>query len=92
MRLYDVDATTTGRTRPDAMPDHTKHCTECGETFTAQRSDARYCSHRCRQAAYRRRQKEKRRKEREHLAELEREAAARRRSFIERIRRWWRGE
>ena len=30
-------------------------CTECGQTFTAKRSDARMCSARCRTARYDRR-------------------------------------
>jgi endogenous inhibitor of DNA gyrase (YacG/DUF329 family) len=78
------------------MPDHRKTCPECREAFTAQRSDARYCSHRCRQAAYRRRQREKRRAERELLAALEKEAATERKSrlirLIGRLTRWWRGD
>ena len=30
-------------------------CVHCGGSFTPSRSDARFCSNRCRQAAYRRR-------------------------------------
>ena len=32
-----------------------RHCTVCGESFQPTRTDARYCSSPCRQAAYRRR-------------------------------------
>lgn len=35
-------------------------CMACGEWFPASRSDARYCSGRCRSRAFRRRQKERR--------------------------------
>lgn len=34
---------------------HTKECANCGATFTASRSDARYCSDRCRSATARNR-------------------------------------
>jgi hypothetical protein len=34
-------------------PDHTRACAHCGQTFTPKRSDARYCSGRCRVAAHR---------------------------------------
>lgn len=81
------------------MPDHRKTCTECTTPFTAKRSDARYCSHKCRQRAYRRRQKEKRREERARLAELEQleqKAATEppKNSLIRligRLKRWWKG-
>ena len=33
-----------------------KTCDTCGQTFTPSRSDARYCSHACRQHAHRQRQ------------------------------------
>jgi hypothetical protein len=33
----------------------TRYCEQCGGTFAPQRSDARFCSSRCRQRAYRRR-------------------------------------
>jgi len=32
-----------------------KVCAVCGNTFTAKRTDARYCSHACKQSAYRKR-------------------------------------
>lgn len=35
------------------MADHTLTCTRCGQPFPAERSDARTCSNRCRQKAYR---------------------------------------
>lgn len=44
------------RVRFIAMRDgSTRHCTTCGDPFVALRSDARYCSPRCRQKAYRQR-------------------------------------
>lgn len=36
-------------------PEYTRQCAVCGETFTARRSDARYCSAKCRVAAKRKR-------------------------------------
>jgi len=36
-----------------------KSCAYCGQKFTARRSDARYCSSRCRSAVYRQRQRVK---------------------------------
>jgi len=32
-----------------------KHCASCGAAYLAVRSDARYCSNKCRQSAHRRR-------------------------------------
>lgn len=39
------------------MAPHALDCLHCGETFTAERSDAKYCSGKCRKAASRKRQK-----------------------------------
>jgi ribosomal protein S27AE len=36
-----------------AVPVKDRACVQCGETFTAKRKDARYCSPRCRQRAFR---------------------------------------
>ena len=82
------------------MPKHRTTCTECTTPFIAQRSDARYCSHKCRQRAYRRRQREKRREERARLAELEQleQKAAEKRlinllgRLLGRLTRWWKGD
>lgn len=41
--------------RPASICHMTLTCDRCGETFTAKRSDARYCSGGCRTEAYRKR-------------------------------------
>jgi hypothetical protein len=48
-----ADATTLLRHKPM----HEMECDQCGETFKAKRSDAKYCSDMCRMRAYRLRQK-----------------------------------
>jgi hypothetical protein len=48
---------TTGECKKGYVPEssvvHTPTCQRCGQVFTARRSDARYCSGRCRVAAHR---------------------------------------
>ena len=39
--------------RHASRPDEARTCDHCAETFTSSRSDARYCSGRCRTAAHR---------------------------------------
>ena len=46
------------RSKPhERLTSYDVDCTVCGSTFTATRSDARYCSGPCRQRAYRQRTK-----------------------------------
>jgi hypothetical protein len=42
-----------GHPEPKPELDRTRSCERCGEEFTPKRSDARYCSVRCRVAAHR---------------------------------------
>ena len=61
-----------------------RQCEECGAPLTGKRSDARYCSKACRQAAYRQRK-------RQELEQLREQAQEERRSLWQRLCRWWRG-
>ena len=47
----DADRALRGGRTPDPLS--VTRCRMCGHEFTPARSDARYCSNRCRQAAYR---------------------------------------
>lgn len=52
VRLNRIRNSSLWRSRP--KPKRKMSCIHCGETFTAKRSDSKYCSGKCRVAAYRR--------------------------------------
>jgi hypothetical protein len=51
-----IQVAVTGNGQPGTLDHgHTHACAACGRAFTGVRTDARYCSNRCRQRAYRER-------------------------------------
>ena len=64
--------------RPPSCNEVTFRCRVCGESFTASRADARYCSSACRQDAYR-----KRKRGEEPLSQFERDALSALETVIE---------